>query len=111
LLQAYSGVTARPQGSKITGPGNHPRSRSSLPKFHCELNFIEFFWGIVTKYLREQSDHTFDTLKENLPKALSSVPLATIRGWKHRMYRWMDAYRAGMGTQDAQLHVRNFGSR
>jgi hypothetical protein len=82
-----------------------------LPKFHCELNFIEFFWGVVKKYLREHSDFTFDTLKENLPKALASVPLATIWQWEHRMYRWMDAYCAGMGTQDAQLHVRKFGSR
>ncbi|KAJ7850671.1 hypothetical protein B0H14DRAFT_2236673, partial [Mycena olivaceomarginata] len=34
-----------------------------------------------------------------------------IRRWEHHMYRWMDAYRAGMRTQDAQLHVRKFGSR
>jgi hypothetical protein len=39
-----------------------------LPKFHCELAFIEFFWGMVKKYLRENCDYTFDTLKENLPK-------------------------------------------
>ncbi|KIJ50479.1 hypothetical protein M422DRAFT_159765, partial [Sphaerobolus stellatus SS14] len=51
-----------------------------LPKFHCELNFIEFFWGAVKRYLREHSDGSFAMLQENMGKALSSVPLATI--WK-----------------------------
>ena len=81
-----------------------------LPKFHCELNFIEFFWGAVKKYLRDNCDYTFDTLKENMPKALASVQLQTIRRWEHRMYRWMDAYRAGMGTTDAQKQVKAFSS-
>jgi hypothetical protein len=81
-----------------------------LPKFHCELNFIEFFWGKVKKYLRDQCDYTFATLKENLPLALDSVQLNTIRLWEHRMHRWMEAYRSGLETNDAQMQVKKFSS-
>lgn len=82
-----------------------------LPKFHCELNFIEYFWGVVKRYLRENCDYTFATLQENLPKALGSVSVETIRKWEHRMWRWVDAYDGGMSACDAQLHVQKFSSR
>ncbi|KAJ7604875.1 hypothetical protein DFH06DRAFT_1020554 [Mycena polygramma] len=65
----------------------------------------------MKQYLRENCDYTFDTLKENMPKALAAVQLATIRRWEHRMHRWMDAYRSGMETQEAQLQVRAFSSK
>jgi len=44
-----------------------------LPKFHCELNFIEWFWGKVKKYLQDNCDGTFNTLKTNMPSAMQSV--------------------------------------
>ena len=50
-------------------------------------------------------------VKENMPTALTSVPLETIRQWEHRTQRWMEAYRSGMETRDAQKHVRTFSSR
>src|SRR5215471_4136865 len=49
-----------------------------LPKFHCELNFIEFFWDAVKRYLRENCDYSFAILQENMPKALASVSIKTI---------------------------------
>ncbi|OAX30637.1 hypothetical protein K503DRAFT_705005 [Rhizopogon vinicolor AM-OR11-026] len=81
-----------------------------LPKFHCELNFIEFFWGRVKKYLRDHCDCTFETLKESMPRALASVELRSIRLWEHRTHRWIDAYQSGLGTKDAQLKIRQFSS-
>jgi len=78
-----------------------------FPKFHCELNFIEFFWGAVKRHLWERCDMSFNTLKENMPHALSSVRLQTMEHWMHR---WMDAYHEGLGTRDANAKVKAFSS-
>ncbi|KAG2744188.1 hypothetical protein P692DRAFT_20745280 [Suillus brevipes Sb2] len=44
------------------------------------------------------------------PLALASVSINTIRLWQHRMFRWMEAYRSGLTTRDAQLRVKQFSS-
>ena len=75
-----------------------------------ELNFIGFFWGAVKKYLCNNCDYTFATLKENMLKALAAVQLHMIHLWEHWMYRWMEAYRVGLGTNAAQLQVKKFSS-
>lgn len=81
-----------------------------LPKSHCELNFIEYFWGAVKKYLRDHCDYTFATLKENMPKALAAVDVGLIRKWEHHMVQWMEAYRGGLGAKEAQKQVKMFSS-
>ena len=67
--------------------------------------------GAVKKYLREHCDYTFDTLKDNIPKALESVQLSTIWKWEHRMIQWMEVYRDRKSTKDAQFDVKKYGSR
>ncbi|KAE9394624.1 hypothetical protein BT96DRAFT_827392, partial [Gymnopus androsaceus JB14] len=53
-------------------------------------------------------DYTFQTLKENMPAALASVSLETMRRWEHRVYHWIDAYWDGLGAKDTQKQVKDF---
>ncbi|KAE9384442.1 hypothetical protein BT96DRAFT_842201, partial [Gymnopus androsaceus JB14] len=46
-----------------------------------------------------------------LQSALASVSLETMRQWEHRVYRWIDAYRDGLGAKDAQKRVKDFSSK
>jgi hypothetical protein len=51
-----------------------------LPKFHCELNFIEQCWGHSKRVYRQYPASTKeDDLQKNLLSALESVPMATMR--------------------------------
>ena len=49
-----------------------------LPKFHCKLNFIEFFWDSVKYYLCKHCDMSFDTLKDN--SGIQTLPTDTYLG-------------------------------
>ena len=62
--------------------------------------------GGVNNHLQVESD-----LKANLPLAMGSVKLTTIRLWEHRMVRWMAAYSSGLSARNAQKQVKDFSSR
>jgi hypothetical protein len=65
------------------------------PKFHCELNFIEMYWGAVKLRVRRLCDYSMKTLARNVPKFLDSVPLGLIRRFARKSWRYMDSYRQG----------------
>jgi len=68
----------------------------SYPKFHCELNYIEYYWGAVKRYTRANCQYSFLELEKLLFVALDSVELKTIRRFAARSKRWMMAYINGL---------------
>jgi len=63
-----------------------------LPKFHPELNFIEFYWAAAKRYARANCDYKFDSLRATVPKALASVTLVELRNAARHCFRYMSAY-------------------
>ena len=60
------------------------------PKFHCELNFIELFWGYIKRKLRAACGYTLPNLLRLLEQFLTSVgnDLPLLRRMQRHTFRY-----------------------
>lgn len=63
------------------------------PKYHCEFNNIEMFWGAAKAWCRARCTFNFNDHVVLVPKAIERVSVYKIRKFTRKSYRYMDAYR------------------
>ncbi len=64
-----------------------------LPKFHCELNYIEMVWAYVKNALRRNCTFSFVNLKAVLPQVLLDAPIPAFKRFERHCLRYMSGYR------------------
>jgi hypothetical protein len=81
------------------------------PKFHPELNWIEYYWGACKYFARRRCNYTFTSLREIVPKALESVSPSLVHKYWARSKRILKAYCSGAAYGDEQFreHVYKLG--
>jgi len=80
------------------------------PRFHCELQFIEQFWGSSKRYTRANCEYNISALRKIIPSAMKVTSISTIRRYYTRCMRFMDAYRQDLNTQLAHYVTKKYKS-
>lgn len=78
------------------------------PKFHPEMNPIEYFWAWVKRWFRERSKGTWQNAKDLLDDGLRLCLLPTIRQFYRRAHRYASVYRLGATGPVAEFAVKKY---
>ena len=86
------------------------------PKYHCETNWIERYWGSAKRIARKECSYTYKALSDNLNGFLDQVsppnsPPLEIRRYYNRCWRYINAYNDMNNVTEAFKLVEKFTSR
>lgn len=81
-----------------------------LPKFHCELNPIEYYWGWVKREYRDRCDGRYTKSQKLLTEVLDKCPGTVIRRFIRRSFRYASVYRLGATGPLADYAVKKYRS-
>jgi hypothetical protein len=75
------------------------------PKYHCECNWIERYWGAAKREARQNCDYSFKSLDKNIHNFLDSVcppgkAPENIRKYFNKSFNYIYAY-----SQDKDVHT------
>jgi hypothetical protein len=83
------------------------------PRYHCECNPIERFWGAAKKIARQNCNYNFKSLDNNINGFLDSVsppgeiPLQ-VRRYFNKSFRYIEAYSNENDATEAFTIVKEF---
>ena len=79
-----------------------------LPKYHCELNFIEMLWCRAKQHQRNECLTSTVGQEANVRRWLSMVTLDELRKYERRCARFMSFYRLGCSVHLAHYAARKY---
>lgn len=79
------------------------------PKYHCECNWIERYWGSAKRIARLNCDYTFKSLENNVGAFLDEAGnIEHIRRSFRRCMEYIEAYSMQKNGEEVALDLKKF---
>jgi hypothetical protein len=81
-----------------------------IPRFHCELNPIEWVWCFVKRHTQKYSNGTITRLRQILPPAFDNVLKDLIKKFFRKVRDYEMSYRLGCTATNVDEAVKTYSS-